>query len=53
VRISIPLEVDVTDRLHLVGLRIDFDLTRFQRAGKGAGQSGQRTRPGHATIMAL
>jgi hypothetical protein len=33
------VELDLTDRLHLVALRIDFDLTRLQRAGEGAGQS--------------
>jgi hypothetical protein len=33
------LELDLTDRLDLIALRIDFDLTRFQRAGEGAGQS--------------
>jgi hypothetical protein len=30
---------DLADRLDLVALRIDVDLTRFQRAGKGARQS--------------
>ena len=33
------LDLDLADRLDLVALRIDFDLTRFQRAGEGAGQS--------------
>jgi hypothetical protein len=33
------LELDLTDRLDLIALRIDFDLTRFQRAGESAGQS--------------
>jgi hypothetical protein len=30
---------DLPDRFDLVALRIDLDLTRFQRAGKGARQS--------------
>jgi len=33
------LELDLTDRLDVVALWIDFDLTRLQRAGEGAGQS--------------
>jgi hypothetical protein len=33
------LELDLADRLDVVALRIDLDLTRFQRAGEGAGQS--------------
>ena len=33
------VELDLTDRLDVVALRIDFDLTRLQRAGEGAGQS--------------
>jgi hypothetical protein len=33
------LLLDLADRLDVVLLRIDFDLTRFQRAGEGAGQS--------------
>jgi hypothetical protein len=33
------LSLDLPDRLHFVPLRIDFNLTRLQRAGKGAGQS--------------
>src|SRR5215216_4920912 len=33
------LELDVADRLDVVLLGIDLDLTRFQRAGEGAGQS--------------
>ena len=32
----------LADRLHLVPLRIDFDLTRLQRAGESAGQSAAR-----------
>jgi hypothetical protein len=32
----------LTDRLDLVPLRIDFDLTRLQRAGESAGQSATR-----------
>jgi hypothetical protein len=32
----------LADRLNLVPLRIDFDLTRLQRAGEGAGQSAAR-----------
>jgi hypothetical protein len=31
--------LDLADGLDVVGLRVDFDLTRFQRAGKRAGQS--------------
>jgi hypothetical protein len=30
---------DVPDRLYLVGIRLDFDLTRLQRAGERARQS--------------
>jgi hypothetical protein len=33
------LELDLTDRLNLVALRVDFDVTRLQLAGAGAGQS--------------
>lgn len=33
------VELDLTDRLDLVALRIDLDVTRFQRAGEGAGES--------------
>lgn len=33
------LVLDVSDRLDLVALRIDLDLTRLQRAGERAGQS--------------
>jgi hypothetical protein len=33
------VDVDVADGLDLVALRIDVDVTRFQRAGKGARQS--------------
>jgi hypothetical protein len=33
------VELDLADRLDVVALGIDFDLTRFQRAGEGAGQS--------------
>jgi hypothetical protein len=33
------LGLDLPYRLDFVPLRIDFDLTRLQRAGKGAGQS--------------
>jgi hypothetical protein len=33
------LDLDLTDRLNVVAVRIDFDLARFQRAGEGAGQS--------------
>jgi hypothetical protein len=33
------LLLDVASRLDVVHLGIDFDLTRLQRAGKGAGQS--------------
>jgi hypothetical protein len=33
------LEHDLADRLDLIALRIDLDVTRFQRAGEGAGQS--------------
>jgi hypothetical protein len=33
------LEHDLADRLDLVALGIDLDVTRFQRAGEGAGQS--------------
>jgi len=29
----------LADRLNLIALRVDFDLTRFQRAGKSARQS--------------
>jgi hypothetical protein len=32
----------LADRLDLVPLRIDFDLTRLQRAGESAGQSAAR-----------
>jgi hypothetical protein len=39
---------DLADRLDLVALRIDLDLTRFQRAGEGAGQSP--TGGGHDVI---
>jgi hypothetical protein len=35
---AVALE-DLADGLDLIPLRIDFDLTRFQRAGKGARQS--------------
>ncbi len=30
---------DIPDRLNLVGVVLDFDLTRLQRAGERAGQS--------------
>ncbi len=30
---------DISDRLNLVSVGLDFDLTRLQRAGKRAGQS--------------
>jgi hypothetical protein len=33
------LVLDVSERLDLVALRIDLDLTRLQRAGERAGQS--------------
>ena len=33
------LGLDLPYRLHFVALGIDLDLTRLQRAGKGAGQS--------------
>jgi hypothetical protein len=33
------LGLDLAHRLDFVALRIDFDLARLQRAGKGAGQS--------------
>ena len=33
------LGLDLADGLYVVALRIDFDLTRLQRAGEGAGQS--------------
>ena len=33
------LGFDLADRLNLVALRIDLDLTRLQRAGERAGQS--------------
>jgi hypothetical protein len=38
---AVALE-DLADGLDLISLRIDFDLTRFQRAGKGARQSPAR-----------
>jgi hypothetical protein len=33
------LVLDLADGLHVVARRIDFDLTRLQRAGERAGQS--------------
>jgi hypothetical protein len=36
---DVILGFDLADRLGVVGLWIDFDLTRFQRAGERAGQS--------------
>jgi hypothetical protein len=33
------LDLDLPHRLDFVAFRIDFDLTRLQRAGEGAGQS--------------
>jgi hypothetical protein len=33
------LRLDLADRIDVVLIWIDFDLTRLQRAGKGAGQS--------------
>ena len=36
------LGLDLAQCLDFVPLRIDFDLTRFQRAGEGAGQSPAR-----------
>ncbi len=33
------LGLDLADGLNVVAVRIDFDLTRLQRAGEGAGQS--------------
>jgi hypothetical protein len=38
------LEHHLADRLDFVALRIDIDVTRFQRAGEGAGQSAARGR---------
>ena len=35
----VVLGLDLTNRLYLEPVPVDFDLTRFQRAGKGAGQS--------------
>ncbi len=36
---DVVLGLDLADRLHVVAVGIDFDLTRLQRAGEGAGQS--------------
>jgi len=36
---DLVVELDLPDRLDVVALRVDFDVTRFQRAGEGAGQS--------------
>jgi hypothetical protein len=36
---DLVVEHDLADRLDVVALWIDLDLTRFQRAGEGAGQS--------------
>lgn len=41
---NLVIEHDVADGFDLVALRIDFDLTRLQRAGKGAGQSAAGSR---------
>ena len=38
------LRLDLPGRLDFVAFRIDFDLTRLQRAGKRAGQSPARRR---------
>jgi hypothetical protein len=36
---DVVLIKDIADRLYLVGVVLDFDLTRLQRAGERAGQS--------------
>jgi hypothetical protein len=36
---NVVLGFDLTDRLDLEAVPLDFDLTRFQRTGEGAGQS--------------
>lgn len=36
---DVVLVNDIADRLYLVGVMLDFDLTRLQRAGERAGQS--------------
>ncbi len=36
---DVVLVKDIPDRLNLVGVMLDFDLTRLQRAGERAGQS--------------
>jgi hypothetical protein len=45
---NLVLEHNLADRLDLVALRINLDLTRLQRAGEGAGQSAARS--GHHIV---